>query len=185
MGQMMNNIIPFERSFWVVPGKLLAGHLPARKDNDIMRSNILNLLNVGVRVFINLMESTEKDLDGSDLPAYEKTLQELSRAENLITRYYNLPITDLGVPSVSKMTEILDTLDDSINSALPVYIHCWGGKGRTGTVIGCYLIRHGMATTQNVIDMIKYLRRTDPKSDFSSPETEEQVMFVKNWKQNQ
>ena len=26
----------------------------------------------------------------------------------------------------------------------PVYVHCWGGIGRTGTVVGCWLVRHGM-----------------------------------------
>ena len=38
-----------------------------------------------------------------------------------------------------------------------------------------------MATADNVIEMISYLRRTDPKSDYPSPETKEQVDFVKNW----
>ena len=25
-----------------------------------------------------------------------------------------------------------------------VYVHCWGGIGRTGTVVGCWLVRHGL-----------------------------------------
>ncbi|MFZ5949388.1 MAG: fused DSP-PTPase phosphatase/NAD kinase-like protein [Candidatus Rifleibacteriota bacterium] len=27
----------------------------------------------------------------------------------------------------------------------PVYVHCWGGLGRTGVVVGCWSRRHGEA----------------------------------------
>lgn len=26
-----------------------------------------------------------------------------------------------------------------------VYVHCYGGIGRTGTVVGCWLVRHGLS----------------------------------------
>jgi protein-tyrosine phosphatase len=35
------------------------------------------------------------------------------------------------------MTTILDAIDESMTAGKPVYVHCWGGMGRTGTVIGC------------------------------------------------
>jgi len=36
------------------------------------------------------------------------------------------------------MHEILDTIDAALSAKRIVYVHCWGGVGRTGTVIGCH-----------------------------------------------
>ncbi|WP_188406321.1 protein-tyrosine phosphatase family protein [Psychroflexus salis] len=41
-----------------------------------------------------------------------------------------------------------------------VYVHCWGGVGKTGTVIGCFLLEQQMATTENIIQTIEYLKRS-------------------------
>ena len=79
------------------------------------------------------------------------------------------------------MKEILHFINSLINNGKKVYVHCWGGVGRTGTVVGCYLIEQNMATTDNVLQTIDYLKRTTPISERNSPETEEQVNFVLNW----
>ena len=41
------------------------------------------------------------------------------------------------------MSDILDAIDAALRDGKTVYVHCWGGVGRTGTVIGCWLVRHG------------------------------------------
>jgi hypothetical protein len=64
----------------------------------------------------------------------------------------------------------------------PVYVHCWGGKGRTGTVVGCYLVRHGIAEGEAALKAIQKMRRNDPKAHEPSPETREQCDFVLRWK---
>ncbi|NJN80266.1 MAG: hypothetical protein HC797_07245 [Anaerolineales bacterium] len=43
------------------------------------------------------------------------------------------------------MKNILDTIDNEIENGNPVYVHCWGGVGRTGITAACYLIRHGLS----------------------------------------
>jgi protein-tyrosine phosphatase len=78
------------------------------------------------------------------------------------------------------MKQILDEIDAQLAAGRPVYVHCWGGKGRTGTVIGCYLIRHHLATRDTVFDRIAWLRR-DIRPYQISPETEEQYEFVRSW----
>ena len=42
------------------------------------------------------------------------------------------------------MTRILDDVDAALADGGAVYVHCWGGIGRTGTVVGCWLVRHGL-----------------------------------------
>ena len=64
----------------------------------------------------------------------------------------------------------------------PVYVHCWGGKGRTGAVVGCYLVRHGFAAGNDVIEKIKELRKNTEDFSDPSPETKEQINMVINWK---
>lgn len=81
------------------------------------------------------------------------------------------------------MDEIIELIDKSLNDNKPVYFHCWGGVGRTGTVLGCYLLHKNMATRENVFGIIDYLKRTTSISNRQSPETEEQRNFVLSYKQ--
>jgi protein-tyrosine phosphatase len=78
------------------------------------------------------------------------------------------------------MIDILDLIDQKIRDGDLVYTHCFRGLGRTGIVVACYLIRHGM-TNQKALEYIPNLR-IGVAGDFrSSPETEVQRKFVLNW----
>ena len=80
------------------------------------------------------------------------------------------------------MVRILNQIDLCIKYDNPVYLHCWGGKGRTGTVVGCYLARHGLTEGNEVIEMIKELRKNAEDFSGPSPETKAQISMVLNWK---
>ena len=77
---------------------------------------------------------------------------------------------------------ILDAVDSALERHGSVYVHCWGGHGRTGTVIGCWLVRHG-STTVDAIALIDERRRPLPiyRANPSSPQTSEQHRFVQAW----
>ena len=57
-----------------------------------------------------------------------------------------------------------------------------GGIGRTGTVIGCHLVRHGYDGEQ-ALAQLAYWWESVEKSNRSprSPETNEQVNMVRDW----
>lgn len=169
---------PTTSSYWVIPGLLLAGAYPGNPDPEEHRHKIRGLLDAGVRTFVNLMQPDEVDHQGNRFVPYEDGVkQHVPDA-----RCLRIPIRDLGVPSTSDMMTILDTIDDSMATNRCVYVHCWGGVGRTGTVIGCWLIRHGLATSENVLHVLRQLRRHDQDRGYrDSPETSDQRRFVVEW----
>ena len=112
-------------------------------------------------------------------------LAKIATAKNIEITYTRIPIRDTGIPSQETMRTILDVIDTARSNEQPVYVHCWDGKGRTGTVVGCYLVRHGLALGEDALKEIKHLRRHDPKADEPSPENESQRNFVRSWQQGQ
>lgn len=90
------------------------------------------------------------------------------------------PIADMGTPTVGLMIRILDDIDAALAAGDTVYVHCLGGIGRTGTVIGCWLGRHGLDEGDAVSELAK---RRDATAGFRrSPETAAQIGFVRGWR---
>lgn len=87
---------------------------------------------------------------------------------------------DMTTPTESDMVQMLDTIDEALESGEVVYVHCLAGRGRTGTVVGCYLARHGMSG-QEALDEIARLRKGMPDAFNRSPETHAQRQMVLNW----
>jgi hypothetical protein len=60
-----------------------------------------------------------------------------------------------------------------------VYVHCRGGRGRTGTVVGCHFVRRG-STGRDALLRLAELWKTVAKSAWkpASPETNAQRSFV-------
>ena len=78
------------------------------------------------------------------------------------------------------MTRILTTIREEIAAGRPVYVHCWGGVGRTGTVVGCWLVDSGLAGPA-AIERIAELRAATPDRERQSPETDAQCRYVCEW----
>lgn len=62
------------------------------------------------------------------------------------------------------------------------YLHCWGGRGRTGTVAGCWLGEVFDQAGEEALAQLKERWQACAKSARSdSPETEEQCRYVTDW----
>jgi protein tyrosine/serine phosphatase len=169
---------PTSSSYWVLPDLLLGGAYPGAQDPEERRAKVQALVGAGVKTFINLMEEDETNYAGEPFVPYDDLAHGFC-ADAQCVRY---PIKDLSVPSMADMAVVLATIDESLAAKRPVYVHCWGGVGRTGTVMGCWLIRHGHATPSNVLDVLMDLRKQDrERRHRMSPETADQQRFVKRW----
>ncbi len=169
--------LPIIESYWVEDNRFLAGEYPGSFNPEQARKKLDVFLEAGINTFLDLTQPHE-------LVPYKSILMEQAHIYDIDAQYHRFAIRDHGVPSAQTMQAILDTIDDALDKKRKVYIHCWGGVGRTGTVVGCYLVRHGNPNKQ-ALEIVNKLYKTRPHDPFmpGSPETEEQIQFVMNWRE--
>lgn len=158
-------------AYWVLPGSLIAGPYPGDLLPEQRDQKLTGLIHAGVNEFFDLTAPA----DG--LEPYQPGLPQDGRSG-----YRRRSIPDFSVPTQAEMRAILDELDLLVNAGKTVYLHCWGGRGRTGTVVGCYLVRCGLSGAQ-ALAKIAELRKGTPKGWMDSPETPEQRRMVLEWRE--
>jgi protein-tyrosine phosphatase len=149
----------------------MAGEYPIVRDPDQAYRKLSGILAAGIDDFLDLTGEEDR------LDPYHKLETERPFGHRRLT------IRDMDVPSPSQMRHILDHLQQRLQAGRTVYVHCWGGIGRTGTVVGCYLIETGL-TPQQALDTIADRWQTmEKRVRFSrSPQTDAQIQFVLDWK---
>jgi ADP-ribosyl-[dinitrogen reductase] hydrolase len=151
-----------------LPG-LVAGEYPGREDCNLVAARLRVLCGAGVTYIIDLTEEGELSQYADQLP------------HGIIHRRH--PIIDVSIPrDPAEMAATLDTIDEARAQGHTVYLHCWGGVGRTGTVAGCYLVRHGLPgdLALRTIDH-QFLATAKGKRGRAAPETRAQKQFIRDW----
>ena len=123
---------PHATCHWMSP-KLLAGSYPGDRSEPNHSTKVRCLLDQGVDTFICLQERAEL----KRFTPYIQTAQHVSRCE---PEFLHCPIPDLDVTSDDQLLIALRTLVTKLLQGHVVYVHCWGGHGRTGTLICALLV---------------------------------------------
>jgi len=131
---------PFEHCYWVVKNKLLAGEYPRTKELVASQEKIDALVRAGVTLFVDLTEENEGLLPYAGL------------VEHKGISHRRFPIRDVSIPHSKELTTaVLDAMDAEIEKGGIVYVHCWGGVGRTGLIVGCWLARPPISSAVGVL----------------------------------
>ena len=166
---------PIPNSYWVAEGRLAAGEYPGAPTETEARARLRQFLAAGIRVFVDLTEEGE-------LQPYAPFLKEEAAKLGVEADWHRLPIRDVSVPAPSRMRSILSTVDRALADGLPVYVHCWGGIGRTGTVVGCHLVRSGLSGEAALRRLAELWQNVEKRWRCPrTPETREQEQFVLDW----
>ena len=170
---------PSPNSYWVRPGRFAAGEYPGDRDSRQAAQKLEGLLDAGIDHFIDLTEHGE-------LAPYDEIAEQIAGSLGRQVGWERYAIPDLSVPRAREhMTSILDAIDDALSNGKTVYVHCWGGVGRTGTVVGCWLVRHGHSGDDALQEIEERWRHMEKAYRIPrSPETWEQRDYVRNWKES-
>ncbi|MGQ0430267.1 MAG: ADP-ribosylglycohydrolase family protein [Gammaproteobacteria bacterium] len=165
---------PIPESYWVEPGRVLAGPYPLVGE-EAMATRLRRLLESGVDCFIDLTEPGE-------LPPYESLLPgPYSRTP---ISYLRKPIRDHGLPaSMLQMQEILDELAAALEEGRRIYLHCRAGVGRTNLVAGCWFASSGSLGDAALATLnLRWLGSALSEAWPRVPETEAQREYVRSWR---
>jgi tyrosine-protein phosphatase SIW14 len=90
------------------------------------------------------------DLTSDDAQTNEKSL-----TEHVGMRYFQIPMTTHQAPTPAQLTEFLKLVNDPANQ--PVYVHCVGGRHRTGVMTAAYrMTQDGWGADQAFKEMKQY-----------------------------
>lgn len=167
---------PLPNSYWVVPGRLLAGEYPGPRGQKDTIDRVGRLLQAGLTQFIDLTEAGE-------LPPYHALLPADIAGRPVLHHRYSIP--DHDVPeSAEVVAAALDAIDRALESGMGVYLHCRAGIGRTGLVAGCWLARHGNSGDEALEQLAGLWSQSERARHWHLvPETDAQTEFVRQWRE--
>jgi protein tyrosine/serine phosphatase len=135
-------------------GRVNANYYRGAQPND---RDYTDLAALGVKTVINLTSD--------DAQTNEKGL-----TEHAGMRYLQIPMTTHQAPTPAQLTEFLKVVNDPSNQ--PVYVHCVGGRHRTGVMTAAYrMTQDGWGADQAFKEMKQYKFG----ADFLHPEFKEFV----------
>jgi tyrosine-protein phosphatase SIW14 len=116
-----NPAAQYVRNFGEVNDHLYRGGEPTQRALEELAALHVNLV-------IDLREPGEKT----------KLEQEMVEAQKM--NYLNIPLSAFRAPTDDQIHRILWLLVNG--DTRKIFVHCWRGKDRTGTVVACYRIQH-------------------------------------------
>ena len=121
-------------NFGVVDGRIFRGAQPKGQDYASLKA-------IGVTTIIDLREDARSS--------------SRAEAEAAGLKYVNIPLVDKQTPTDANAAAFVKAVDDPANGV--VYVHCAGGRHRTGSMIAVYrMTRDGWTLDQAYDEMLKY-----------------------------
>jgi hypothetical protein len=160
---------PLPNTYWVIPGRLLAGEYPFGVDDADARARLALLHEAGVDYFVDLTHERE-------CPGYRHLLPARSM-------HVRSAIADTWVPDdAAQMQQILSDMRAALAAGRCIYVHCRAGIGRTGLVVGCFLAEEG-GNGKAALKLLNRLWRQSARAKTwpKVPQTVQQADYIRRW----
>lgn len=135
--------VPFTYT-WIEHGKILAGSIPQLpEDMAILRD-------LGIQTMLSLTRRDIRTYPGLEWPFVHYGIA-----------YGHNPMPDGGMVDNEGMIHRCDLIRQAIanpSNNLPIYVHCRGGVGRTGTILLGYYVLFGSKSLAEARDIVKVRR---------------------------
>jgi hypothetical protein len=195
-------------SNWLIPNRLMVGRYPhvspvtkagAPSPEEAWNHHV-ELAKAGCNIFLALQEELPAQDDDEQWPAsttsdgfsrYHSLALDVNRElGNAPPSFLRFPIQDFCTPdSMAELMRLLLRLRDRIllNDDV-VYVHCWGGRGRAGTVGACLQLLLADSSATSAEEALELVQRGYETREGvggvtgvggKSPETEQQREFVR------
>lgn len=146
---------PTPESNWVIPGKLLVGAYPASADDTETFELLTSILKLGITKFVCLQLEYKSNVtesqwrSGQALRPYYEDVSLLVKNKHMFKvladdddvcstdqlSFVHFPIKDCSVTDDGGVFNLAVELVEAIAAGEVLYLHCWGGHGRTGTLV--------------------------------------------------
>lgn len=173
---------PTKTSNWVIPGRLIQGAYPGHQDAFQHEIIVRKVLAAGVDVFVCVQ--TKRELEKRFRP-YRATADEMREEENqsLVAEgqeskgklwYVLCQVPDGWVTEDVQIVRAMLRVEEHLRAGRVVYLHCWGGHGRSGTLTSLLLARmYGLSGEQamEICGRLHECRRRKDRRGIGSPQT--------------
>ena len=141
---------PIPESNIVIPGKLIVGAYPGDDNNVLNTHNLIKILNCNVTTFVCLQKEYDPNIPDfrwrcklglrpyfKDVENLIKIKSEYKELKTDITSvsFIHKPIADCCIIDDTETINLARKLVQLICNGEVLYIHCWGGHGRTGVIV--------------------------------------------------
>lgn len=152
----------FGGTYWIEDDRLLVGPYPGGWHPAVTRDRLTQVMNAGATYLLDLTEPGEMEPYNWLLGRH--------------IRYRRCPLPGAALPARSDIIQVLNQLDRALAEQQVVYLHCLASAARASTVIGCWLVRHGLPGDQAVRQI------TDLQHWFAeTPQSAAQQFLVRTW----
>ncbi|MCH8922683.1 MAG: dual specificity protein phosphatase family protein [Planctomycetes bacterium] len=136
-GMLISRVLRVWNVWDEIDDGVLLGGLPWKRD-------AAGLHEAGVRAVVNTCEE------------YDGPVQEYAR---LGIEQLHLPTVDFLPPSFEAINEAVDFIDRHRGAGHAVYVHCKAGRGRSATIVLCWLMRERGMTPDEAQQFMQQRRR--------------------------
>ena len=156
---------------WVINDELAGSGLP------LSFNQVMWLVKRGIRTIVTVREIP--------LPVQWLSLHETKHSHSgneTIEKinYLHLRVEDYHSPSIEEIDLTVNFIKNEIEAKRPVLVHCAAGKGRTGTILGAYLLRKETLSAKNAITRIRNLRPGSIQTDSQEKTLYEYEKYLKD-----